>query len=59
MSNEIEVVKVKHKDGHMIINKSDFDKEKHVLFDEVKPKELKKKVKKEVNQKRREIDYDR
>ena len=48
MSNEIEVVKVKHKDGHMIINKSDFDKEKHVLFDEVKPKELKKKVKKKI-----------
>jgi hypothetical protein len=50
MSNEIEVVKVKHKDGHMIINKSDFNKEKHVLFDEVvkKPKELKKKVKKKI-----------
>lgn len=44
MSNEIEVVKVKHEDGFMIINKSDFDKKKHVLFDEVKPKELKKKV---------------
>ena len=50
MKNIIETIKVKHEDGHMIINKSDFDKEKHVLFDEVvkKPKELKKKVKKKI-----------
>lgn len=40
----LEVVKVKHEDGYMLINKSDFDNKKHVLFDEVKPKELKKKV---------------
>lgn len=43
-NNKNEVVKVKHPDGYMIINKSDFDNKKHVLFDEVKPKELKKKV---------------
>lgn len=38
------------KDGFVEINESDFDKEKHVLWKQevVKPKELKKKVKKKL-----------
>ena len=42
MSNELEVVKVKHVDGYMIINKKDFDKSKHELFEEKKKKVAKK-----------------
>lgn len=37
MSEILETVKVKHENGFMIINKSDFDEKIHVLFDE-KPK---------------------
>lgn len=28
-SKKVETIKVKHKDGYMIINKNDFDKDKH------------------------------
>lgn len=34
MSEILETVKVKHENGFMIINKSDFDEKIHVLFDE-------------------------
>jgi hypothetical protein len=50
MSNELETIKVKHEDGFMIINKKDFDKEKHELFEKKKKvakKAPKKKLKKE------------
>lgn len=49
MSNEIETIKVKHEDGFMIINKKDFDKEKHELFEKKKKvaKKAPKKIKKE------------
>jgi hypothetical protein len=40
------------KDGFVEINESDFDEKKHVIYKEevvIKPKELKKKVKKKIN----------
>lgn len=37
MSEILETVKVKHENGFMIINKSDFDGNVHVLFED-KPK---------------------
>lgn len=46
--DKLEVVKVKHEDGYMLINKKDFDKKQHELFEEKKEKpKKKKKVKKE------------
>ena len=47
MSSKLEVVKVKHEDGYMLINKKDFDKAKHELFEEKKKVPKKKKAKKE------------
>lgn len=41
VSEILETVKVKHENGFMIINKSDFDEKIHVLFDE-KPKTVQK-----------------
>lgn len=48
MSSKLEVVKIKCGDDYALINKKDFDKAKHELFEEKKkaPKK-KKKVKKE------------
>lgn len=48
-NNKNEIVKVKHPDGYMVINKEDFDKSKHELYEEKKviKKAFKKKIKKE------------
>lgn len=47
--NELEVIKVKHKDGFMLINKQDYDEKKYELYKEnevkLKDKEVKKKDK--------------
>jgi hypothetical protein len=48
MSNEIEVIKIKHIDGYAIINKEDFDKSKHELFKKEEKKESKKISKKKI-----------
>ena len=45
MSDKLEVIKVKHDDGYMLINKKDFDKKQHELFEEIKEEKPKKKKK--------------
>lgn len=45
--DKLEVVKIKCGDDYALINKKDFDKDKHELFEEKKKKVRKKKLKKE------------